>query len=216
MVVIEPKYIKVSNFYDGMAWFKDEYNKIGFINKEGEVVIKPKYEVVKDFQMGLARVREGDKFGCINKKGEWVIQPKFFRIKKFDKTSGMAMAKDEDGWGYIKNDGEMIRFKNVNTYTDYSEGFSRVRIGKQWQYIDVNGGKLEGVIVDNKLKKMDASDVALHLVGFGSREFKGSLEPFQNGLARVKYNSKWGVVNTKGEWIIKPQYRYLKEFFIVN
>ena len=43
-----------SNFKDGLAAFKDANEKIGFLNTKGEIVIKAKYDNVRDFTDGVA------------------------------------------------------------------------------------------------------------------------------------------------------------------
>ena len=35
----------------------------------------------------------------------------------------------------------------------------------------------------------------------------------RNGLAPVKFNNKWGYINTKGEFVIKPIFDYASKFY---
>jgi len=43
-------------------------------------------------------------------------------------------------------------------------------------------------------------------------QFSSGVTPFKNGYARVEENGKWGLINKKGEWILKPVYDNLKSF----
>ncbi|HEF3474383.1 TPA: WG repeat-containing protein, partial [Campylobacter coli] len=51
--------------------------KWGFIDKNGEFVIEPKFDGVGNFSEGLARVELNGKYGFIDKSGKIVIEPKF-------------------------------------------------------------------------------------------------------------------------------------------
>jgi len=78
------------HFNEGLAavWIGDiDKGKMGFINRQGAIVIKPNFEEVKNFSDGLAAVRVGDqasgKWGFINMKGEFIIKPIFDQAHSF-------------------------------------------------------------------------------------------------------------------------------------
>lgn len=58
--------------------------KWGFVDEEGNEVIKPQYEVVWAFSNGLAAFKSGDKFGYLDKLGNVVIEPIFYDAGDFD------------------------------------------------------------------------------------------------------------------------------------
>ncbi|EQC2648382.1 WG repeat-containing protein, partial [Campylobacter coli] len=55
--------------------------KWGFIDKNGEFVIKPKFDSIWSFREGLAKVGLNGKYGLIDKSGKIVIEPKFDDIR---------------------------------------------------------------------------------------------------------------------------------------
>lgn len=83
-VIVPIKHIYVGSFSSGLAPIAVENskgeNRYGFINKKGEVVIKPVWMEVYGFSESLAAVRLGNdnasKWGVINTKGDYVVKPK--------------------------------------------------------------------------------------------------------------------------------------------
>ncbi|APA52029.1 hypothetical protein BLD35_02145 [Campylobacter coli] len=64
------------DFSEGLA--KVELNrKYGFMDKNGKIVIEPKFDGVGNFSEGLAAVGLNGKWGFIDKNGEFAIKPKF-------------------------------------------------------------------------------------------------------------------------------------------
>jgi len=62
----------VGNFSEGLASYR-EGSKRGFINKRGEVVIKPEYVTAVTFTNGLSIVElGGGEWGYIDRKGRFV------------------------------------------------------------------------------------------------------------------------------------------------
>ena len=57
--------------------------KEGYINKDGKVMIQPRFEKAEYFSEGLAAVKVAGKWGYINRTGDVVIQPRW---------------QDNDGW----------------------------------------------------------------------------------------------------------------------
>jgi hypothetical protein len=109
--------------------------KYGFINRQGELVILPKYDYVYNFYQGLgyvsirdnqAREKQGykrdtygvydgnfhkdssayDKWGVIDTKGNWIIKPEFNFIKEF--SDGLAFALKEGKGGFIDKTGNFV------------------------------------------------------------------------------------------------------------
>ena len=92
-------------FENGLAGiFKN--NQYGFIDAQGNEVIRPQFDLVDVFSEGLAAAKKRGKFGYINKSGEFVIEPEFELTGKF--SQGLAPVELQNKWGYINNKGEII------------------------------------------------------------------------------------------------------------
>src|SRR5581483_5631646 len=53
------------------------HDKYGYINRAGEVVVKPSFDRADEFSEGLAYVAVGDRYGYIDEAGKLVIKPQF-------------------------------------------------------------------------------------------------------------------------------------------
>ncbi len=81
--VISPRYKGTFGFSEGLAAVLNDENKIGFINRHGELVIPylflnpPMYEgPTYRFHDGLCRVMDAEgHYGTIDKQGRWVAAP---------------------------------------------------------------------------------------------------------------------------------------------
>ncbi|GEP89003.1 WG containing repeat-containing protein [Chitinophaga terrae (ex Kim and Jung 2007)] len=89
-----------------------ENNKAGFIDKDGKIVIAPRFYAANDFSEGLANVREHGYYGYINSDGKYEIPPVFEFAEPFH--NGMAVAYKGDKGYYIQRDGK-VAFKRPFT-----------------------------------------------------------------------------------------------------
>jgi len=82
----------------------------GFINAEGNEVIKPMYNNAKDFSEGLAAVQmiknNRIRWGFIDKKNEVIIPLLYDRVQNF--RNGFSMVELNGKWGLINQNGKII------------------------------------------------------------------------------------------------------------
>ncbi|MBD3327809.1 hypothetical protein GF340_00735 [Candidatus Peregrinibacteria bacterium] len=81
-------------------------NHYGFVDNQGNVVIRPQFDLVDAFSDELAVAKKRGEFGYINKNGEFVIEPQFEHAGKFSQQ--LAPVKRQGKWGYINTNGEII------------------------------------------------------------------------------------------------------------
>lgn len=191
-VVIEsgnPLTLNGESFSEGLTkyttWDPGKGYLYGFIDKTGKIVIKAQFTDAYSFTEGLAAVcTEWQKCGFIDKTGSFVIEPKYRAAHSF--REGLALAGfDYDLIGFVNKSGEMViepQFGNL-IGAGFSEGLSVVafRWGK-FGYINT-----EGVIVVPMRFEM--------------------AQPFSDGLAAVRVDSKWGYIDKTGKFVIEPQFR---------
>ena len=137
--------------HDGMIAFIDPNNKVGFLNKKGEVVVKPMYKMATEYSNGIARVVDEDnRIHFIDKKGEKVYTVKteiwcgpLFSKNEFLYSDVAEKTDDEDkiAFGIMDFNGE----KKLNANNKYK--FLTKGVGNQYIYI---GDEKAYGIIDNK------------------------------------------------------------------
>lgn len=190
-IVIEldsPLHLNGESFSEGLTkywtWDSARGNLYGYIDTSGKVQIKAGFTDAWSFVDGLAAVcTEWQKCGFINKAGEFVIEPKYRVTHSF--WEGLALAGHEYLLiGFINKSGEMViepQFGNL-VGTGFREGLSVVAYSYgKFGYINT-----EGAIVIPMQFEM--------------------AQPFSEGLAAVRVNSKWGYIDKTGKFVIEPQF----------
>ncbi len=182
------------SFSEGLAFIKVN-NKWGCIDKDGDIIVKPKFENHTDvsiqyikfnnvgFSEGMAHVKVKEKWGYINKNGDIVVEPRFDLAYPFSEgLAKVSMDTNRARWGYINNAGQLAIIPKFWDAGNFSEGLAYVRIKGKYGFIN-KGGKLQ------------------------VRPQYTWAEDFKNGLARVgleESKNKWGYIDRAGEWIWKP------------
>lgn len=117
--VIEPKFVEVRDFSDGMAAVKGETPtgeyKWGFINKDGKLVIDYTYSnEPKPFSNGRTFVLSNDfKWGIIDKEGKLIVEPKFKQVFPYSENLAVVSEYDQkaffEEWKIIDVNGKVIK-----------------------------------------------------------------------------------------------------------
>lgn len=147
--IIKPnKYVYIGEFNDfGTAPYceeSDENGKLwGFIDSNGKITVKAKFEEVKNFSdNGFAVAKnENDEWGTINKKGEWIIQPKFDTATEFDSHNRCIVSID-GAYGVVDNKGNYIvkpKYEAISAFSE-DEGLAFFKNeDDEWGVMNTNG-----------------------------------------------------------------------------
>lgn len=194
---IPPIYCGAQRFSDGVAAVKIGQNwesaKWGYINAKGEIVIAPQFDRAGDFENGYADIQIGYsgfvksrskhidnlKTGFIDKRGNLVIPPIY---------EGGWYRRDRNCFHVTERTAYGVR---QSFYIDYS-GKKLSRRPED----DENEGK-EGLAI-GAVFLSDDEDIAPYESGSSKNEKIGFFDKAKLG--------KWGFINRKGQWVIKPQF----------
>ena len=224
----EYQVVRTGVMSNGLIRFKTSDGLWGYVNKSGEVVIKPKYIKCENFTNGMARViNSSNKFGIINKKGEEIFKgnedisyfPVIDNIMPFRKKNG-----DEYFFGIIdiKSNDKLIKdSKYSNMQIPYNGFISAAKNDSDWGMIDKKGeviGDLRfkysyapiysksGIILAKDDKKVKIFNAKGELIK--SFDEYDIIYPIGNNrfLASYKDNSKFDILNKEGEEVSKESY----------
>lgn len=160
----------------------EAFGKLGYINEEGQEMIRPTYEEASLFSEGLAVVMKNGKYGYINKADKTIINFQFQDADAFH--NGCAVVKKDSLYGLINKKGE---FLIQPVYEELSEASDEIFMGVKNDhsgYIYKTGSPLTGILYD--------------LAG-----------DYKNGFAIVNKNEKYGLLNTFGKFNIEPKFSEL-------
>ena len=199
------------DYKEGLAAFKKD-GKWGFIDRKGNIVIEPQYLYVPSFSEGLVGVGSFvfDSF-YINKKNEDVFGERFYSCGAF--SEGYAVvgkwpggrdtgdAKDTR-YGIINHNGEVVVPIKYRVVRDVSDGLYGIGVFPESMPPD---GEIEEwmswVFID-----IETGEVQFEWPNVGIRY------PYNGYLAAYfKEEDSYGIINTKGEIVVEPQFDRITE-----
>lgn len=192
--------------------FEGSNRKVGFKDKNGNVVIVPKYDRVGHFNYGFAWVELNEKKGFIDKTGREItplkyrngdegfsqigIAPVAIKVNQSDEiTSGLIILK----WGFIDKTGkEITQLKYDEVSRTPSQEIVAVSVGCKWNNGYCKGGTW-GFI--DKLGN-EVIPLIYEQVGYLSEE-----------LVLVKRNDVWGYVDKTNKEVIPLKFDKAENFY---
>ena len=187
-VVVDMKYKAVGYFADGLAWVHESKDMPrGYINRNGEYALEPKYTDAKEFDpvSGMARVKIGDDWFYIDKTGKELHVEGDHLVDFID---GLAEVKRNDLSGLIDKNGNWViepKYRNIKAFIN---GYAAVQTpdGK-WGFISSEG---EEVIAPR---------------------FDGVRDVYYGFAAASEEPGKWGLIDMSGNWVLPPEYSNLRD-----
>lgn len=108
-----------------------------FLDKNGEIIAKPKFDNLGVFSEGLAAVGLNGKWGFIDKNGEFAIKPKFDDI--WDFREGLASVGLNGKIGLIDKSGKFVIKPKFDYVWSFGEGLVAVKLNGKYGFIDKSG-----------------------------------------------------------------------------
>jgi hypothetical protein len=243
--VIEPLYDTVNSFTPkGIALvirYSPDYETYKsfsyFINRKGKIVSGPFDGDCTDFDHGYAIVNTGrDGSRIVDEEGNTVFISKYVIDSISEEMVCFHDSTKSNKYGYMDMKGKVVIPPGFMHPADFENGYANVtQDGERYYYIDKKGN----IVKDGNLKPGDNGNEIIPFLDEKSKKYgykfangKTAIEPkfeeadrFIDGRAIVtvnkdQYDIKCGVINTKGEYVIKPDYTGIHSigqgFFAVN
>ena len=205
-------------FQEGFCCINHQ-EKYGFINSNGDMVIKPQFDDASCFSEGLAYVEKNGKYGYIDKTGKLVIPYKFDDANDF--SEGLAVVEIDEEYGYIDKSGKLVIPCKYDYAFDFSEDLARVKKDDKIGFINKSGKLIIPVKFDNAndfsegLAKVEKDGKYGYIDKNGKIAIPMASFPcgdFHEGLAAYCLNGKWGFIDKKGSYVIDFRYEHVGDF----
>ena len=192
-------------FSNGLMSMPGPNGKWGFVDKNFQFVIEPRFDSAFEFSEGRAEVTIKNKSGFIDTSGTIVVPPKYDMVWGFQNGLARVRRDIEVGtwmtmegeqpkyryqYGFIDRDGNDIIPLQFEEATYFSEGYALA--------IPANF-TLYGVI--------DKKGHFIH-----EPEFE-EVSEFHEGLAKACVKQKCGFVDTSGTWVVRPTFSSAGDFW---
>lgn len=222
----------------GMILAKLHSGKEGYIDINQNVLIPFIYDDVGVFAMNLAPVEINGKEGYINREGTLVIDLKYQEAGYF-KAPGVAIVKRESGYGLIDTSENVIlnlNYDDIDLYPD--QQVAVIERGNKFGFFFFNENRISPLLYDKVYKSQierplqvclncaskvpfnkgvalveKAHQYALineqleEIVPFGAYD---SIQPINmGGLAIIMMNNRYGIVDSLGYELLKPEYDFI-------
>ena len=227
---IEPQWDRVDSFQQvGLAMVCTGEGE-GLINREGKVVVPPRYDYIFEFSDGLAAVRvdgasgaDTSRWGYIDLNGRDVVAAIWSVTMPFSNGRGLVRMEERGNQTYVDTTGKQAFDGEFPDASSFSEGLAAVWVAagaKQGGYIDTTGQMViapqfdvaqpfhNGLAVAGYTIDPSAGPYARNNLGFIDRSGAWVIEPrfflaepFENGLAWVREGDREGYIDLKGDWV---------------
>lgn len=165
-----------------------------------------------------------EQWGYLDQNGRWLIEPTLEDARIFGKE-GMARFKKEGLWGYVDLNGEIKIQPCFQEALPFSAGLAAVGLHNGYAYIDCMGqAVIEGPFSKVGLfspiglaavkKRGDSAVGIINMKGemVIAPQFTDVRMYTSDGISPAKKGELWGLIDTQGNWIVKPTYSRIEEF----
>jgi WG containing repeat len=215
---------------------------VGFVDRNGNAVIRPRFQAAKNFSEGFAAVETNNKWGFINSSGELAIPFQFDFASSF--SNGLALVLIKDRYGYIDHSGKLVIAAQFPQASRFSDGLAVVRkrgyfaepFGEHagtkkeqhtdWDIIGTDGHtqfRVNAERVDNFSEGMGAFQIVKrdgylycgYLDKSGNQAIPaqfGSCDEFSEGMAGVLLDGKYRFIDKTGRIALTLSFSEVRPF----
>jgi len=187
---------------DGRRW--------GFMDRDGQWVIPPRYALVFPFKQGLAPAAvsndpdagplEFDGWGLVDHRGQWAVEPVLKAFGPYDRAGIPAQLYER--WGLLDRDG---RWRVEPRYADVGDWLALPGTST----VSAEGLYRFGVYANHKWSAMDSRGRGSPAAEYEWLEaIREHLEPRDDESRRLAYleEGRWGLADRRFQPIVPPQF----------
>lgn len=194
--------------------------KYGVINLDGETIVEPNYEDLKEAKPGILICKKNEKYGIIDLENNEKISAQYTNIT-YQESSDMYIAEKDNFESDIIDSNFNIEISGMLIDFNQEEGYIKIKNQDDVKYYNF---KFE--------EKQDTEIFANHTLflkkkngkyGFVDKQgnvvvdyqYDDATEQNDYGFAGIKKDGKWGSIDSKGTIVQEPTYD-LDSYLLVN
>ena len=188
------------------------HGKFGFIDKQGNWIVKPRYHEAEDFQQGTARVKFlGGDWRHVDSAGNMLIPASHRDHLLF--SEGRARTLVDGKWGFVDRSYAFCIPPRYEEAGHFYSGLASIKLdaGKPMDSADLDMPRTEPISKPRwgYIDPQGAVAISARFLMAGS---------FSEDLAAVKVQvwmglaTKWGYINRSGDTVIKPAFDFAYPF----
>jgi hypothetical protein len=184
---LQPHAVDLKTMPAGLKVYAED--KYGYIDKTGQIVVKPRYDSAGPFQGGVATVIQGGKEKTIDTKGRPAKRrkPPEAPPPAVPDANAPKPMKLGDRYGYQDKSGMIVIDPLFDEAGEFKAGLALVKVSGKVGFIDQQGK----TVIEPEWDE---------------------LHPFKDDLARVRSGGKYGFVDRKGKLVIEPRFKTAGDF----
>jgi len=189
-------------------------NEWGLIDAQGEVVLKPVYDAIGNFEKhGYAVMQREGGVGLLNRHGREIVPPRYDDLKVLDSLFIAVM--DQGEWMVINLDGEIVLRKGYERVKVWDGRFLAFRVDDQWGVVSKRGR----TIAEARYDELSLEPGPFFLTRKGDRlglldgdgriileNLASEINIYHDSLFFYKRNARWGAVDRQGNRLIREAY----------
>ena len=128
---------------DGLIWFSEDGKEIGYLDKDGKVVIQEQFYNAENFAGGIAVVAEEKdgnfRYGVIDKKGNFLIDYQKKWLSNMGEGRVCFYNDNTSKFGLMDKNGNELVSAKYDDIRPFTCGMARVEKNGKWGYINPKG-----------------------------------------------------------------------------
>lgn len=223
-ILVSPIFEAVQAYENGHAIVR-QAGLYGLIDADGKWVVKPHNQAIDRLNQSKGavayRLQQHTKSeGLIDTLGRLLLPLRFDEIKQ--PSEGLMAVNQEGQWGYANDKGTIIIPFGYAGAKSFSESKAAVKTTEGWRHINGEGKPIYPHFfeeVGNFKEEMAWAGNRHSRRGYIDSSGTFVIPPsfqkaanFHQGVAIVQQDNAYGLINTKGDWVLKPKYAAIFPF----
>ena len=194
--------------------------KYGVINLNGQTIIEPKYDELKEAKSGIFIYKKNGKYGIIDASGNERISAQYTNIT-YQESADMYIAEKENFESDIIDSNFDVELTGMLIEFNSEDGYIKIKNQDDVQYYNFKyEEKKDTEIFANHtlfLKKQNGKYGFVDKQGnvVVDYQYDDATEQNDYGFAGIKKDGKWGSIDSKGTIVQEPIYN-LDSYLLVN